>query len=542
MFLLSGIFYLQQNFYVYDRTINNKTIKAIIKNEKSKDLFFLAPITSKSSYHTPDHHNHSEQKSPTETGDLNNLYDKSSLSAVTEKSTKKHQKKFSGLSFKNSENVHVVNHTGAFLERLGHYNDAISRVRKKFFEGRGSFLWKDVVEAGKLKVLWGKSDDFLEELSAFPHLSLVVLPWLATSVSSNVLQENYFEWTGSDQLCGWIETEAFTKARWDAVYNKKCNRNASHSILPSTLETMYLYAKPINPSHYWPNDGLSYPSFFFHQYPPFSLYLTILQHAIVNLNGDVISGDVKVVPYTCSHDNLPTIPQEYLSSVIYTEVFVVTQYWGTMYFHRLVEMLPRLAPYIDFLKRHPSIFIHVSEEAGRTAEIIDVLGLDKERLVSGVIRAKLVYLPQGTPCGFPHLAAMQVFSHLFHHHIQHKLPNEIFKKVEKMAAKQQPYNNLYQNPPAANTSHQQKVSSTFRNRLVLIQRSGSRRFLHATQISKSLQDFSQQHHLDFFLFGDQPSPDLPSTMAIFHSALIIVAPHGAGLANTIFAQVNMLLC
>ena len=44
------------------------------------------------------------------------------------------------------------------------------------------------------------------------------------------------------------------------------------------------------------------------------------QNAIINMVGDVIAGGVKIVPYTCSHDNLPTVPNEYPQSAIYREV------------------------------------------------------------------------------------------------------------------------------------------------------------------------------------------------------------------------------
>jgi len=38
------------------------------------------------------------------------------------------------------------------------------------------------------------------------------------------------------------------------------------------------------------------------------------------------------------------------------------------------------------------------------------------------------------------------------------------------------------------------------------------------------------------MYIDNPSPSLNDTMRMFHSAVMVVAPHGAGLANIIFSQ------
>jgi len=46
----------------------------------------------------------------------------------------------------------------------------------------------------------------------------------------------------------------------------------------------------------------------------------------------------------------------------------------------------------------------------------------------------------------------------------------------------------------------------------------------------------EQTAKDYALLADNPTPSLNDTMMMFHSAVIIVAPHGAGLPNVFFSQ------
>jgi len=120
----------------------------------------------------------------------------------------------------------------------------------------------------------------------------------------------------------------------------------------------------------------------------------VLQDAVVNAVGDVISGDVKLVPYTCSHDSLPTVPDEYPSRPVYRELFVVTQFWGTSFFHKMLEVMPRVAPHVQFLRANPGVQVHAPEDRSQVSELLRMLGVDPVRIVTGITRAKLVYLPQ----------------------------------------------------------------------------------------------------------------------------------------------------
>lgn len=110
---------------------------------------------------------------------------------------------------------------------------------------------------------------------------------------------------------------------------------------------------------------------------------------------------------------------------IYDELYVISQYWGTSVFHRMAEVVPRVAMCIDFLRRHPEILIHAQETAGgRLGELLVAFGIDQSRLVKGVVRAKVVYQPRSTPCGTPNIQESQIAAYHYHHYISNRLRPE----------------------------------------------------------------------------------------------------------------------
>ena len=51
-----------------------------------------------------------------------------------------------------------------------------------------------------------------------------------------------------------------------------------------------------------------------------------------------------------------------------------------------------------------------------------------------------------------------------------------------------------------------------------------------------LRKYAERLGLNVFVFTDKPVPQLTVTMEMFHRALVVVAPHGAGEANILFSQ------
>jgi len=185
---------------------------------------------------------------------------------------------------------------------------------------------------------------------------------------------------------------------------------------------------------------------------------------------------------------------------LHSELYVINQYWGFAIFHRMIEIMPRLALHLQFLKANPSIRILAPEAGGRLAELMKIIGLEKSRLYTGVRRAKIVYQPRAAGCHFANVQESQMLSQLYRDYIKRVFPP-------------QP-----------------------RNRLILIRRDGMREFTEKKAIENVVKRAAREYNLTYTLFPANPTPSLNKTMMMFHSAVVIVGPHGAGLSNMIFSQ------
>jgi capsular polysaccharide biosynthesis protein len=171
----------------------------------------------------------------------------------------------------------------------------------------------------------------------------------------------------------------------------------------------------------------------------------------------------------------------------------------------MVEIVPRIALYLDFLKANPQIRILAPETGnGRLADLFRILGLDPWRLVAGLSRAKIVYQPRAVGCGRAIVPETQILSNIYRKYISRSFPLG--------------------------------ESTSYQNRLILIRRSGSRRFTEQAAIEVVVRQAASDFNLTYSLFIDNPTPSLSQTMFWFNTAAVVVAPHGAGLANIIFSE------
>jgi len=135
----------------------------------------------------------------------------------------------------------------------------------------------------------------------------------------------------------------------------------------------------------------TYPDRFYTEPPPHVFLLHIHRDAVVTELGDVITDGLKLVLPTCSFDTSPSPPtRDRLDRVpLYEELYVVSQYWGASVFHRMVEILPRVALHVQFLTANRGVRILAPEVGGRLAELLEIVGVDPRRLVTGAARAKV---------------------------------------------------------------------------------------------------------------------------------------------------------
>ena len=127
----------------------------------------------------------------------------------------------------------------------------------------------------------------------------------------------------------------------------------------------------------------------------------IHRDAIVTNNSEVYHGNIKLVLDACHANTRAKVPLNVDQMTLYDEVFVIAQYWGTEVFHRMVEIMPRVVFYREFLHNNPKIRIVAPEPpGGRLSELFRIIGVEDTRLVVGPVRAKVVYQPRSSKYGF----------------------------------------------------------------------------------------------------------------------------------------------
>ena len=241
-------------------------------------------------------------------------------------------------------------------------------------------------------------------------------------------------------------------------------------------------------------------------------YIHVLKEALVSQNGDVFVGNHKIVGHRCpvnynkdKHSTVYPTDEEQHKAEMYDEVFTLSQHRGTMYFHILVESLPRLPPFAQFLQDNPNIKIHIfGLNHSYLHEFFSHFNISEDRFVTGLIRAPVLYLPQSGPC-FGALVFNSRMQSMIHR--------------TKITASPQP-----------------------RRSIVLIKRSKKRYFNHHDAILAALQEVAKEFGgYDVEVFSDDPLPTQAESMAMFNRAFMVVAPHGAGESNLLFSEPGTIL-
>jgi len=399
----------------------------------------------------------------------------------------------------NMQNVFELHSVGNFTSRLAEFNDFLSHMRSKELKRYGSGVWQRPISS-RLNVVLETTTDYIQQLSNYSNVKTVLLPWLTSSSLtppvwrsnhdySNLLIQTYHTWTVEEKLCTYFERTEELKMQHGLPY--KCYDNpvdTEQRLQPRLSAGQHDY-------------DYCFPGHFYINVSSFVFVIHIHRDAIVTGLGDVFSGNYKLVLRTCRRDMFPFVPFNELENVpLYNELFVINQYWGYGYFHFMVEVVPRIALCIDFLKMNPQIHILVPRVRGNMADVFTVIGLKNSRLVTGNARAKIAYHPKSTACGIANLQEIQFLSELYRNYTERT---------------------LFPQP---------------RNKLILIRRSGTRRFTEQQKIEEVVKNAAENYSLTYTLYIDNPPPSLNQTMMMFHSAVMIVGPHGAGLSNMLFSQ------
>jgi len=391
-------------------------------------------------------------------------------------------------------NIHLVNVAGNFTYRVSVFNKFLLSVRETELGKRENEIWQKPPRT--VEMVTERKPAYIPKLSQYSSVKTIVMPWLVnislletwSSLQdySNLVVQNYYHWTADSEVCSIFEKPGNKYYKYE---NMTCIRNVEDAAKPSSLPKIELTRWPTHCLHQDCEKVFSYSLFHIH----------IHRDALVTLKGNVISGNLKLELRSCFKDLSSIVPlfSDLEHIPLHDELFVVHQYWDYGHFHLMVEVIPKLSLYVDFLKQNPQIRI----VGPRKMKVyMNILGLNASRLISGIVRGKVVYQPKSTRCGNANVVESQMLSILFRHHIE---------RTNRLLS---------------------------RNTLVMIIRSGRRKLFFQQEIEQVLRLASNAYNLTFQKFSDRPVPPVREQMRIFYSAVLIVAPHGAGLSNMLYSQ------
>lgn len=247
----------------------------------------------------------------------------------------------------------------------------------------------------------------------------------------------------------------------------------------------------------------------------YSMFLHVIPRAFVDSSGNIAYGDVDIIPAQCRLGRCNRLVADNIQQ--HAEILVISQYWAEGYFHSMIEDVPRLVPYLPFLKRNSNVKIHVVRTAWITA-VLQMLSLPnlQQRVISGPVYGAVVYVPQGGGCLWFNPIPGTILASIYQSHIhEHGVGADVLGNDARI-----------------------KTSSTSRKALVFIVRTKKRKIEPSLNIRVQhyLSNMADKFDLDFHVFGDVALPPLDVTAALFARAAFVVAPHGAGLTNLVFSR------
>jgi Glycosyltransferase 61 len=406
-------------------------------------------------------------------------------------------------------------------QRLSHFNAALGQIRHGMVTEttKNHSLFDKFFSNKTVLIVPGDSEDLMARLSNFSTAITLFLPWAVrrsgrsqyswnSSDALNLPVRNYFAWTMDARLCDYVNKAAAT-SKWSSPLDmRSCTDNFQGPLSSISLHPAYVQWKQIlrvDQLAAYKSEEAVFEGHLFTvpQYSPLQIH--VITGAIVTHAGDIYTDSYKLVSNGCLPSYANRIRRHWLKQPLLKEVFVISQEWGHQIFHGMIESMPRVAPFVEFLKKNPLILIHVWKRSRLVADLLQLLGIDRSRLVSGVVRAYIVYVTKATPCFSADLQNTQLLNSIYRNYVRLNFPVEP------------------------------------RNRLIMIRRSGNtvsgmKKYLKQQKAIEDLVEVAaKDFSLTYTLFDDNPVPSLNDTMRLFHSAVMIVSVHGAGESNIVFS-------
>ena len=189
-----------------------------------------------------------------------------------------------------------------------------------------------------------------------------------------------------------------------------------------------------------------------------------------------------------------------------SEIFVLSQQHAMgNYYHSLIEQLPRILPFLSFLRSRPDVCVHVARREGsKLPEVFLKQQFElRNRIVSGHHAANTVYIPQGGGC----------------HQVNYINTHLLTQFTNKY---------LLRHLQIDNFSHLKPC--------VILLKRRTRSLLNHDAIETKLRSFCDEHALECIVFDDSNLPTFLETQVMFKRAVLVVGGHGAGLSNIVWCR------
>ena len=400
----------------------------------------------------------------------------------------------------------LITNTEELVPRISALNQKLSQLRKKMLRSIKNTKFEHF--RYNVSFIEGKAFDFLYRLSRHKNITFLGIEWKLNDLKlpydkvdynpSNLFIKDYYNWSVDRRLCKGIQNASKVIPLW--AYWPECRSHKNVTLRPSHLDARFVNLPKWTASRM----GKDRNDWIYDATPPSYLtYIALIRDAIVTPNGTILTSKFHIIPSTCRGD----LYRKWTSPLpgqleIMEEVFVVSQMWPNKFYHKMVEITPRLVPYLEFLHKHPHIKIHAgSVNSDLDPEWLRILGLARSRFILGTFRARMVYMPEIVYCGFAHVSSIQLTSQMFRERIREITPN------------------------------------AHKDTIIMIRRiKHFRGFGNFRLLETIAENIARRYGLRFWVFSDDRLPTFTETMWRFNKAVLIIAPHGAGLANMIFSE------
>ena len=350
---------------------------------------------------------------------------------------------------------------------------------------------KDIITQRE-RYIYGWDEQYFEKVN-FPEKQVLTFKLEgAFDVVRQMYYQQYYRWTATKTVCKRLHI--FNEAETDLLF--------MNSVCHSDLNSMF--------------DKVNFNVLYVDSGPPFNMkdkarsvtsgkslvtFIHLIQNGVALPGGNVRLGDTVISPRACTSnlDGKSTTLDKLQHVTREREVFVISQYWAENYFHSLVETLPRIVPYIAFLRQNPSILIH-SEPTVYIKHALEMLDISPRRIVSGTVQSDVIYLPEGVRCAHAQTYNTQLLASTFIRHTRLLYPTDN------------------------------------RNLIVLIKRSAKRFFRYHLSIYEALKVLARETGTRVVVFDDRDLPKFHEMTRMFYNARLVVGAHGAGLSNIMFSQ------